>query len=446
MIDARRPRGRARAALTTGWRPAAAGAAMAVAAVALAGQLVAFAVWWLGGPGSPSLSPRLGWLYTALFLHIPIHVAAAEGAAGAGSARDAIAAAPLTGTVGAALLMGTIGAVGLVYVAGRRVADGVGGGAVERALHATKVAPIFAFATLAISLAVRVRVPVPPNALLGDVTIRPSPAGAFAWPLALALVASAAGGVLAGERRADARGRAERAARPRPDAAAVVEAVSEGAARMIAVALGSSLGVLVVLAAIAPDATSAYARALSRAGPGAAGLAIGHQLLAAPNIATMILVPAMGGCDGVYGSGVSVDLVCIDRFPAALDVNIVTPESGSAPAISPTPRALALIVLVPAGATMLGGLDVGRRLSTSGAASRLAFGATAGAGFALVVAVCALLAGVRVAGPLFDGAAVGTITYGPRPGATLLLALAWGVPGGALGALAGGARERSRAA
>jgi hypothetical protein len=440
-VNKARSRDRARAALA-GWRTAVAGAAAALAAAALAGQVTAFAVWSLGGPGSPSLSPRLGWLYACLFLHVPIRVEA-EAGQGAGSTG---AGTILSGTVAAALLTGTVLTLVLAYAAGRRVGRSTGGGRTVRALHGAKVAPVFALGTLAVSLLVRVRVPVPPNAFLGDVTIRPSAVGSFAWPLALALVASAAGGVGAGGDAPMPGGTTpEHGATAAPRGpTAVAGLVYAGAARMVAFALGSSLAALAIVAALAPDATSAYARAMSRAGPGPAALAIGHHVLAAPNIAMMIFVPAMGGCDGVYGSGVSVDLLCIDRRPAALDLNVVTPESGPAPRVLPAPRALALLALLPVVATFAGGVEVARRLPASTAVARLGVGAAAGVVFALAVGILALLAGVRLAGELFNGAAAGTITYGPRVDAALLLALAWGVPGGALGALIGGALERER--
>ena len=53
-------------------------------------------------------------------------------------------------------------------------------------------------------------------------------------------------------------------------------------------------------------------------------------------------------------------------------------------------------------------------------------------------AVASALAGIRVSGELFRGASAGPVLYGPHPLRAGILALGWGIVGGAIGALLGG--------
>ena len=61
-------------------------------------------------------------------------------------------------------------------------------------------------------------------------------------------------------------------------------------------------------------------------------------------------------------------------------------------------------------------------------------GAGAGVMFAVLVGVGTWLASVRLVVHAGGGAGTTTLTLGPRPVPTAMLALAWGVVGGALGA------------
>ena len=403
-----------------GWTAAAAWGAASFLAAALAGQLVGLAFRLSGTGGSLATSARIGWLITCLFHHVPIQVVAS-----AGEGSDAPAA---TGTIAAALLTGTAGAAYVLFVAGRRTADRAGGGTLARMLHGAKVAPFYALAALLVSALVEVRIVVPPNPFVGDLSVRPSSFGSFAWPLAIAAVAGAAGG-----RRSALEAGVDR----RGGAGALAVALASGG-RMLLLSLEFALAGLIVLAVAQPDATAAYARSVIRSGPGGATVIVAAQALSLPNHAVFTLVPAMGGCDGVYGEGVRLDGICLDRFPREFSLDLFTPESGPRPDIADAPRAFLMLLLVPAAATTLGGAAAGRRGRGRSGPERAALGAAAGAVFALLVALAAALAGIRVSGELFRGATAGSVVYGPDQLRAGILALGWGVLGGAIGALLGG--------
>ena len=407
------------ARIAAGWTVAAAWGAASFVAVALAGQLVGLALRLSGIGGSLAASARIGWLVTCLFHHVPIRVVA--------SASDA-ATAGVSGTVAAALLTGTAGVALVLFVAGRRTADRVGGNRLTRMLHGAKVAPVYALAALVVSIFVEVRIAVPANPFVRDLSIRTSPFGSFAWPLVIAAVSGAAGG---------RRSALEAGADERGGGGTLVGVIASGW-RMLLLSLGFALAGLVVLAVAQPDATAAYARSVIRSGPGEATVIVAAQALSLPNHAVFALVPAMGGCDGVYGESLRVDVICLDRFPRELSLDLFTPESGPRPEIADAPRAFLILLLAPAAATTLAGAAAVRRARGRSGLERAGLGAAAGAVFAVLVAVASALAGIRVSGELFRGASAGSVVYGPSPLRAGMLALGWGIVGGAIGALLGG--------
>jgi hypothetical protein len=424
-----------------GWPDAAGWGAVSFLVVAAAGQLVALALGLSGVGGSLATSARIGWLITCLFHHIPTQVEASASASGASGAPAA------TGIVAAALLTGTAGAAGVLFVAGRRTADRAGGDTLARMLHGAKVAPVYALALFLVSTLVEVRVAVPANPFVGDLSISPSPVGAFAWPLVLAAAAGAAGG---------RRSALEAGGDDRGGGGGLLAGVLTGGWRMLLLGLGFALGGLIVLAVAQPDATAAYARSVIRSGPGDATVIVAAQALSLPNHAIFTLVPAMGGCDGVYGEGVRLDAICLHRVPRELSLELFTPESGPRPEIDDAPRAFLILLLVPAAATTLGGAAAVRRARDEARGEargrarewsgpeRAGIGAGAGVVFAVLVAAASALAGIRVSGELFGGAATGSIVYGPDPLRAGILALGWGIPGGAIGGLLAGRRPSRR--
>jgi hypothetical protein len=195
-----------------------------------------------------------------------------------------------------------------------------------------------------------------------------------------------------------------------------------------------------VLAVAQPDAAAAYARLVIRSGPADATAIVAAHALTLPNLAVFTLVPAMGGCDGVYGADSGLDAVCLDRFPREPSLDLFTPGSGPRPGIADAPRSFLILLLVPAAATTLGGAAAARRARRRDGLERLGVGVGAGATFAILVAAASALAGIRVSGRLFGGTSAGWILYGPDPVWAGILALGWGIVGGAVGATFAGRR------
>jgi hypothetical protein len=187
---------------------------------------------------------------------------------------------------------------------------------------------------------------------------------------------------------------------------------------------------LVVASTISPSAARIAFPGVDRVSRPGGPAYLANNVLALPNEAVWALVPAMGGCDGFYGSHLNKDVLCFGHLPEAGSgstiLGISLPRSGS------MHWAYYLFLLAPAAATFAGG-----RIASAGATSRVsgaASGVVAGVVFAALVSAAAWLSSVGitlgaggVAALTIDGA------FGPKfPGAALL-ALAWGVAGGALG-------------
>ncbi|HXF37863.1 MAG TPA: hypothetical protein VNO17_11905, partial [Actinomycetota bacterium] len=177
-------------------------------------------------------------------------------------------------------------------------------------------------------------------------------------------------------------------------------------------------------------------------GPGQAALRLAHHVLVLPNQSVLVLAPAMGGCDGLYGSGVSIDVLCTTRFPADLSAPVAGGDPrGVLPTLMlprletrPTPAPYYLFVLVPLSSVLIGGWAAAR-----GARSRpeaIAAGAAAGVAFAGALALTAHLGALRlsVSAGLGGIASGGGVLLGTEPPRVLALGLAWGVVGGGLGA------------
>ncbi len=220
-----------------------------------------------------------------------------------------------------------------------------------------------------------------------------------------------------------------------------------GGWRALLVALGlAAVGVL-VLAAARPQGTAAYARAVSSNGPRVAALLLGHHALLVPNQSFFVLAPSMGGCTELRGPNASIPLLCPGRLP-----NLGTPEvlddiarvdgpqpEGGTTSDLPMPAGYWMFVLAPAVATFSGGRSAVS--GGSGGHESLVRGAGAGVVFAVLVGVGSWLASAELV--LHGAETLGTtaLTLGPRPLPTALLALAWGVVGGVLGAWTGRQEE-----
>jgi hypothetical protein len=167
--------------------------------------------------------------------------------------------------------------------------------------------------------------------------------------------------------------------------------------------------------------------------PGLGSALLAHHLALSPNEAIWTFVPGAGACDVIRGSQRS-DLLCYGRFPSfAAPSGEVT--FGNAP-----PGYLAFL-LVPAIATIVGGRWAGSVSERSGVAAA-AVGAGAGAVFAAVMLGAIVASSITLsygAAPDAVGRG-GHLWIGPDPVTGTMVALAWGVIGGALGASTSGFR------
>jgi hypothetical protein len=306
-------------------------------------------------------------------------------------------------TVRVALLLATAGAGWVLFRGGR-----VAGGPREGLLVA------FPYTLLSAGAALLARGSDPAMLLgagfagLGETHAWPSLLWSVALPAALAAACGAAGGLSASPR---VEGR--------------LRAAAAGAWRMTwLLVAGGTAGILVVVA-LHPDATRAFLDAL-----GARGWAGGAAVL----LVTILLLPNVGIGAGVAAMGVPIVLRAGGSTCALISLG-GTPCGELSVDVSP---AHLLFVLVPVAATVGGGWWAARRLERTTAARAAAVGAAAGALFAPVLVAVSFMASAayRLTGPLAGALGEGSVTVGPRPAAALLGSLAWGIGGGAIGALA----------
>lgn len=387
------------------WASALTRGLLAFLTVALVGQLIAFAMGLVRGGLATSTIAKLGWFYALSFHRVPIEVG---GSTSAGY------------RVSVAFLTGTAFAVWVLYRQGRAVGGRVGGSAWRAMLAGAAIAPTYAIAFALLTLMVKLDLGAG-FALLGPTGIRLQGAAvqAFVLPLLLAAVAGAAGGLMT--------------ALP-PESWIRVAVV--GGWRMFCVAMGLALVGLLVLAAVRPSGLAAYARAMMGNGLGTDVLLLGHQGMILPNQTLFVLVPSMGGCVGVHGTDFWYPLVCPGHLPRLEDAFIPLSANPSAPVVGPSfpsrsvPIAYALFLLVPLVATVWTGRAI-RMAADAQAWSRALI--CAGAVFAGCVGVGSWLAGITLRN--MSPPQRSSVTLGVRVLPTALIALAWGLGGGAIGGM-----------
>lgn len=378
--------GRVRGPLVT----ALARGAVAFAWIALAGQAIAFAVYAVSGLYRPWSWVKIGLLYVLSFCGTALEVTA-----------PALGPAPLR--VRLVLMLGTALVVSVAFRAGAAVVrsarpPGVGSAAAWGAAPAVPFAVLAGLGSLLVSL----RFPDD-----GIERLRPVTWESFVLPLVLVAAAGAVGGVAA-----VVRGRPTR----------LTEATAGGWRMFLAALLLAFAGVL-VLAAIEPGVTGAYARGLQGMGSGGAVL-FGHHLLLLPNQSIDVLAPSMGGATELEAGG-GVTRLTIGGISPGEGIGLL---AGWGPEGVDFPPGYLLFLAVPAIATVMGG----RRAAEDAMfrRERAIRGAIAGTVFASLVAVGTVMATIVVSGSTgWQG------RLGPAVASTVLLALAWGVGGGIVGAL-----------
>lgn len=401
--------------------------------IAGVGIVTAVTTLRLASPGvSLGDAVRVGALYLGPFHHVALVF---EGDLAVDASRLPGANLPGAGSatveLGFALLAVTALAVWLLFRAGRRSA--FGDRAVVRAVSGWRVALGYAPPMLLLALLVRFEEPVELGSFVtGGVRISLSAWQAFVFPFAIAALAGASGGVWSW------------ASSSLDPSAARTGAALGGGWRMFLLALALAFVGLFVAGIAQPDgavalATPSTARyfdsMFDRPGPGSALLA--HHLALSPNEAIWTFVPAAGACDVIRGSARS-DLLCYGRFPS------FAASSGEV-AFGTAPVGYLAFLLVPAIATIVGGRWAGSLSERSGAGPA-ALGAAAGVVFAVLMLGAIVLSSITLSYGA-DPEAVGRgghVWIGPDPVTGTLVALAWGVIGGALGGATSGFRGSRR--
>jgi hypothetical protein len=382
----------------------------------MVGEVLAFAQDLFGNLAISTITvARLGGMYFYEFHHVPVAFEATRSQVHGPFLE--VAVAMLTVTALAAFLL---------FRGGRAVGEQAGGGPWRRLLWGATVSVPYAGLSLAMSYVVRVQVPLPLALEGGNLRIDVSHLWALVWPLVIGAASGGLGGLWSVRDRMEGRPWGDRAVR-----------ALGGGWRMFLYGLGLSLVGLLVLAAAHPDAARTYAS--GTVSGGARGLdALVHHVLVLPNQSVWVLAPAMGSCDGVYGAGDSVDLLCYRRAPQDVFFSRLVSCPGGRPwdcvRFGPPPPGLFAFLLVPLVASVLGGMAAGARAGSAGGAA--ASGALAGVVFAALVTVVAVLGSVAVT-TRFGAGPPATTQVGPHLWLTAALALGWGVVGGTVGALIG---------
>jgi len=311
-------------------------------------------------------------------------------------------------------------------------------------VHGTKVALPYAAACLAAATAARVTVRLPPSAIIpSGLSVHARYVSAVAWPLAIGLVAGFLGAVAS--ERGGPRGPVP-AVGQAPRRASRMAVALVGGVRMLSIALIGSFVALLGMAASHPSATAAYFHAVFRRGALRGLTLIAGTALLAPNMAAWVLFPAMGSCLSLGGSR-SVCLLSYRHFPAGpagAGSGGVLGRLLPAGPTGPAPAPYLLFLLVPVVAVVLGGASAAARWRARSRPEAAAAGASAGAVFGLLCAVLVALASiVGGAGAGLGRTVASAFRVGPEPASSVLLALLWGVAGGALGGVARGPEPRS---
>jgi hypothetical protein len=347
-------------------------------------------------------------------------------------------------TISLAFLLATFLGLWLLYRGGRTVARSTGGVAWARALHGAKVAIPYAVLSLAMSFGSRFSEELPQSPFLptgGPFEFGPSPIAAFLWPLVLGLVAGSLGGLSSGERWLAPEGTGARA-----------RAVVRGGLVMTLYALLLAFVGYLVVVALNPDLPLPFSpeffQTVASEGLGGVVLLL-VTVLAIPNLAVWVLVPAMLGNVGFSIAGFSLEFLSYFRFPTGFGgteaPSPLAPIPGL-PQFDTAPAPYFLFLLVPLVATLLGGWWAARRAPVPSAGQGAATGALAGVVFAAAVTALIVLSSIGIG---FSGGVGGFVQtgrghVGPPFLTGALLALVWGAGGGALGGLLGGRRSAAK--
>lgn len=193
---------------------------------------------------------------------------------------------------------------------------------------------------------------------------------------------------------------------------------------------------LLGMAATHPHLTNAYVRGMFSDGVLRGLLLVYLNALVIPNMAAWVLFPAMGTCVGLSGGAFSVCALSYTHFPSRTSLSIGPAGPLVPPFPAPSPVYFAF-VLVPAVAVLLGGMAAAKRSDAATPMEGAGVGALAGVVFALFALGTILLASValKIRGNVGAVSQLFEVRAGPEIWIGTLLALVWGVAGGAVGGL-----------
>ena len=330
------------------------------------------------------------------------------------------------------ILLGTVLLVWLLIRAGRDLGREAGPAAPlwVRAVNGAKVAIPYAILCFGVAWLVRFSIPTPQ----GQVTIHPSYLAALLWPLALGLLFGALGGLRsAGDEQWAASAWWQRA-----------RGALAGAGWMITLGLAFSFAGLLVLAVVKPSATVDYFQGIFEGGALSGVAGIVATLMVVPNMAAFILFPAMiptclTASAQVVGPSFSFCVLSWTQFPR--EVEGAGAQAIPTGALPNPPFGYYLFVLAPLLAVILGGMLAARRGRAQTRQEAIGLGAGAGFLFGLVALLVIILSAFTAAGTVTAAQAAQTqsfgasLRFGPDLFPGFLIAMAWGVIGGAIGGL-----------
>jgi hypothetical protein len=202
-------------------------------------------------------------------------------------------------------------------------------------------------------------------------------------------------------------------------------------------ALALAFAGFLVVAALQPGPTGAYARFVDRTGGSGAALVVQHALLL-PNQSSMILDTAMGVPTTVGVGDTTLARLSITGVDAiGTEGAALAGLAGARSTQADFPTWYWAFVLVPAAATIVGGRTAGG--AARGRREAAARGALAGLVYAVLCTIAAWFAAIVL--PLFAATIGGSVRLGTDPARTGLFALAWGVLGCTIGSLSLGFRQ-----
>lgn len=391
--------------------------AVAALVVAASGQAPPFLVDLAGGGLALVTQLRVGWLYTMAGHAVSITATGSGGSV-----------AGLGGVFDLRLGMLTIAALGvaMLVTGARATARRVHDAGARRALAGATIALPYAALIGATNVVVDLRLHAGGGFLPATTSIAAPVGEGFLLPGVLALVAGTLGGW------------STSASWRRPMALGV-----RAGLRAFAWAMALGLLGLLAFAALRPAGLDRYVDEVTSGGPARAALYLGHQALTLPDQAMWVLAPSMGGCVSLRIDAAARDVICLDRLPRGPDPAtwLLTELGGveGSPNTGPSPAVMWLFLAVPVVAIWLGFRGPGGARPPS-IGEALARGTAGGAVFATLVTITSLAGSLWMS--LREGDELRTVAIGPDPIATVILALVWGVGGGAAVSVLGSLRSR----